>query len=156
MASILRPEEGEILSVLGARIRILADGRVTGGKFVAFEGITQPGNGPPLHRHGREDEFFFIIEGTMKFIVDGKETVVTAGSAVYAPRGSVHTFANVGPAPSRMVTVCCPAGMEEPFRDVDQLTREGRATSDAITAAFKRAALDIVGPPILAAAAARA
>lgn len=56
-ASVIhRPGEGERLSVVGESIRILMDSRMTGGKSVVFENTSPVGNGPPLHRHGRDDE----------------------------------------------------------------------------------------------------
>lgn len=149
LANVIRqPGEGECLSVVGETIRILVDSMMTGGKSVVFENTSPVGNGPPLHRHGRDDEFFFVIKGTMKFMVDGHETVVSEGGAVFAPRGSVHAFVNIGSAPSRMLTVCYPGGLEVPFREVDQLTREGKATMEGIIAAFKKFDLEIMGPPL--------
>ncbi len=96
------PYGGEILSVVGERIRVLADAASTGGRAAIFEETTAPGMGPPLHRHGRDDEYFFVVEGTVKFVVDGREFTVEAGGFALAPRGSTHTFRNVGSSPSKM------------------------------------------------------
>jgi quercetin dioxygenase-like cupin family protein len=148
-SAVREAADAEVLSVVGDRIRILADGRMTGGRCVLFENISPPGGGPPLHRHTHDDEFFFVLEGTMKFRIDGRDTVVSAGASVAAPRGTVHAFANIGSSPSRMIVMCSPAGLEGPFREVDQLTREGRANLDAIVAAFRRFDLEIMGPPLL-------
>lgn len=146
--TIRRPEEGEVLNVVGDRMRFLVDSDATDGKCCIFELFTDPGVGPPLHRHGRDDEFFHIVEGTVKFVVDGKEVVLGPGASVLAPRGSVHAFRNVGNAPSRMIVMCFPGGLEGPFREVDRLTRDGMATPKAIVLAFKKFDLDILGPPL--------
>ena len=147
--SVIRPAgEGEALSVVGERIRVLADSAMTDGKCFIFENISAPGNGPPLHRHGREDEMFYVVEGTVKFSVDGVESVVTAGGSAIAPRGSVHAFANIGDTPSRMIVTCCPGGLETAFRECDQLARAGGETPAAVTEAFKRIDLEIVSPPL--------
>mgnify|MGYP001439169053 CR=1 FL=1 len=138
----------EILNVVGDRIRILADSEATGGKFLVFETITQPGSGPPLHRHTHDDEFFYIAEGSVKFEVDGVTRIVDAGGTAFAPKGSVHAFACAGQAPSRMIITCCPGGLERPFRECDALAREGRATPETIEAAFRKFDLEIVGPPL--------
>ncbi|TWT45373.1 Quercetin 2,3-dioxygenase [Phycisphaerae bacterium RAS1] len=140
--------EGEILNVVGDRIRILADSKASGGACVVFEEITAPGGGPPLHRHGRDDEWFFVIDGRAKFSVDGRETIVGPGGFVFAPRGCVHTFRNVGDGPSRMIISCVPGGLEGPFREADQLAREGRATPETLAAAFRKFDLEFVGPPL--------
>jgi mannose-6-phosphate isomerase-like protein (cupin superfamily) len=147
--SIVRqPEQGESLDVVGDRLRILVDSSDTGGKCVVFECITDPGKGPPLHRHGRDDEIFFIVEGTLKFVVDGVESTVSAGGCVLAARGSAHAFVNVGKSPSRMIITCCPGGLERPFREADRLGREGSASLEAITTEFRKFDVEILGPPI--------
>jgi mannose-6-phosphate isomerase-like protein (cupin superfamily) len=147
-AMIRQSGEGEVLNVVGERIRILADSAMTDGKCVIFENISEPGSGPPLHRHGRDDEFFFVVEGTVKFLVDGQESVVSAGGAALAPRGSVHAFANVGTQPSRMIITCCPGGLEGPFREADRLQREGRVSPESLAEVFGRFDLEILGPPL--------
>ncbi|HUO06742.1 MAG TPA: cupin domain-containing protein [Phycisphaerae bacterium] len=152
-SAITSAGEGEYLSVVGESIRILLDSNATGGKCVMFENISPVGNGPPLHRHGRDDEYFFVLEGTMKFIVDGRESIVKAGGATFAPRGSVHAFSNIGNAPCRMLVMCTPGGLEGPFREVDRLGRDGSVTMEALVAAFKRFDLEFVGPPLQASAA---
>jgi mannose-6-phosphate isomerase-like protein (cupin superfamily) len=146
--AIRQPNEGEILSVVGEHIRILADSAATGGKCLIFENTSPPAGGPPLHRHGRDDEYFVVLEGTLKFSVNGQESTVSAGGAVLAPRGTIHAFVNIGKTPSRMLTICTPGGLEGPFREVDQLTRAGKITMDAVVAAFQRFDLEVLGPPL--------
>lgn len=147
-AFTLPADGGEIVNVVGDRVRILADGVATGGQAAIFEDITAPGMGPPLHRHQRDDEFFFVIDGTVKFSVDGREFVAAAGGFAFAPRGSVHTFRNVGATPSRMLVACTPAGLERAFREADQLAREGRASPETLAAAFGRIGVEFLGPPL--------
>lgn len=142
------PAQGEYLNVVGDTVRILIDSEATQGRYLVFETVTSPGAGPPLHRHGHDDEFFYIVEGTMKFIVDGVTHIVGPGGTAFAPRGSVHTFVNAGAAPSRMVITCCPGGLERSFRECDALGREGRATPETIEAAFRKFDLEFVGPPL--------
>jgi mannose-6-phosphate isomerase-like protein (cupin superfamily) len=139
---------GAALSVVGDSIRILADSASTGGACVIFEAVTPPAGGPPLHRHGRDDEHFCILEGKVKFSIDGKEIVLGPGGYAYAPRGSVHTFVNAGPTPSRMIITCTPGGLEAPFRACDCMVREGRQTMEAVVAAFREFDLEIMGPPL--------
>jgi mannose-6-phosphate isomerase-like protein (cupin superfamily) len=145
---IRHPHEGEVLSVVGSTMRVLVDSAATDGRLVVLEATAPAGNGPPLHRHGREDEFFFIVEGTVKFLIDGKETALSPGGSVLAARGSVHTFSAVGETPCRMIILCTPGGIESAFREVDQLTKSGKATPETITAAFKKVDLEFVGPPL--------
>lgn len=145
----LLPHEGEVLDVVGDRVRIFADGAKTGGQCTIIETITQPGMGPPLHRHEREDEYFFVCEGTMKFSVDGKVFTAGPGSFVLAPRGSLHTFMNAGPAPSRMVVSVTPAGFEKAFRACSELmARNPKAGPAELGAVFAPYGVTFHGPPL--------
>ncbi|HMC01665.1 MAG TPA: cupin domain-containing protein [Flavobacteriaceae bacterium] len=47
------------------------------------------------HQHP-EDEFFFILEGTAEFYLDGKTTVVGKYTSLYCPPNSMHGISNVG------------------------------------------------------------
>ncbi|MCB9247581.1 MAG: cupin domain-containing protein [Ignavibacteriales bacterium] len=47
------------------------------------------------HSH-QEDEFFFVLEGTAEFILNGETTTGTAYSSFYCPPYSTHGIRNVG------------------------------------------------------------
>lgn len=47
------------------------------------------------HSHD-EDEFFFVLEGTAEFILDGKTVTGTPYSSFYCPPHSLHGIRNVG------------------------------------------------------------
>src|SRR5690242_15765455 len=84
------------LEIYGDQVRLKLDGNDTGGAYAIFEGIVKPNWGPPLHRHTREDESFYVLEGDFLFEVDGQRFPVGPGTVVYAPKGTAHTFQNVG------------------------------------------------------------
>lgn len=47
------------------------------------------------HKHA-EDEFFFVLEGTAEFYLDGKKVVVEPYTSLYCPSNSMHGISNVG------------------------------------------------------------
>jgi len=47
------------------------------------------------HRHA-EDEFFFVLEGTAEFILDGKTAVGKPYTSFYCPANSEHGIRNSG------------------------------------------------------------
>jgi len=47
------------------------------------------------HQH-IEDEFFFILEGTASFYLDGKTTVVGKYTSLYCPSNVMHGITNAG------------------------------------------------------------
>jgi mannose-6-phosphate isomerase-like protein (cupin superfamily) len=59
----------------------------------------------PPHLHRTDDEAWYVLEGTLHVRV-GKEVVEAhAGSAVFVPRGTPHTYWNPGPGPTRYLLV---------------------------------------------------
>ena len=49
----------------------------------------------PPHTHV-EDEFFFILEGKVRFYLNGKSKVVGAYTSLYCPANSEHGISNAG------------------------------------------------------------
>lgn len=47
------------------------------------------------HKHA-EDEFFFVLEGTAEFYLDGKTTVVGKNTSLYCPSNVMHSISNAG------------------------------------------------------------
>jgi quercetin dioxygenase-like cupin family protein len=52
----------------------------------------RPGTEPPPHVHSREDEFFYILSGEMRFYVNGDVFTVAAGEVMFLPRQKPHAF----------------------------------------------------------------
>jgi len=47
------------------------------------------------HKH-KEDEFFYVLEGTAKFYLNGKEVIVKENTSLYCPSFSMHGISNAG------------------------------------------------------------
>ena len=74
--------------------------------FSVFESSPPPGvPGAPPHVHHSYDEAWFIIEGTVEFMLGDRRERLEAGGFAFAPRGVVHSFANPGPAEARMLVI---------------------------------------------------
>lgn len=114
-ATIVPENGGMVLRAFGDQVTLKLTAEQTRGAFTLFEDITPPGGGPPLHYHQNEDELFMLQEGRVQFFVDGEWTELGPGSVVFAPRGVVHTFHNVGDRPSRQLILVTPSGFEKFF-----------------------------------------
>jgi len=73
----------------------------TGGAFALAEAITPPEGGPPPHVHHREDEAFYVLEGELEFMTEDGTIRAGAGSFVHVPKGTLHTYKNVGMTSAR-------------------------------------------------------
>jgi quercetin dioxygenase-like cupin family protein len=101
----------------GVRDRYLIDGADSGGRFAVVEHLLAPrALAAPLHRHTREDEYSYVLEGRVGALLGGEEIVGEAGDLVFKPRAQWHTFWNAGDAPARILELISPAGLEDLFR----------------------------------------
>jgi mannose-6-phosphate isomerase-like protein (cupin superfamily) len=123
---ILGPEEGELYQPAGAcGDRFLVNSREWGGGFSMVEHrLPAKVLAAPLHKHTREDEFSFILEGTVGAKFGDHEVIAGPGNLIFKPRGEWHTFWNAGETPARLLEIISPGGLEELFRCLDRLTED--------------------------------
>jgi mannose-6-phosphate isomerase-like protein (cupin superfamily) len=117
--------EGERLWIVGDTMTLKATGETSGGNLVLLENLTAPGGGPPPHVHSREDEFFYVIDGTFEIRIADRLHAVGPGGFAYVPRGTVHNFRNTAGTPSRILVGFTPSGIEGFLRE------SGRPATDA-------------------------
>lgn len=133
--AVVPPTEFSRYEAFGDRVTFQLTGAQTDGKYSSFVVETPPGGGPPPHRHEREDEWFLVLEGRVEFLLDGEWREVPTGSAVFAPRGSVHAFRNIGDKTLRQVIHTSPSGFEDFFAAMaDEFNREGGPDMERIVA----------------------
>src|SRR5215510_122583 len=107
--------EGITFKMLGTTMRLIATAAETAGRYAVLEQVTPVGWGPPRHIHSREDEIFYILEGSYELHVGDERRTISAGASAILPRNVPHGFRNVMSTPSRVVFVITPGGLEEYF-----------------------------------------
>ena len=89
---------------------LLAAGEQTGGAFSQLEQLCPNNSGPPPHTH-TQTENFYVLEGEITFLIEGKRLVGTKGSFVTVPPGTVHSF-RVDSETALILNTYVPAGFE--------------------------------------------
>jgi mannose-6-phosphate isomerase-like protein (cupin superfamily) len=112
--------------------------------FSVFESSPPPGAKPPLHMHRSSDEAWYVIAGTVIFAFGAERSEREAGSFVFVPRGVVHSFANLGPGPARVLVIGSPqiAAMVEDAGRAGDVSAGTYGRLDIL----KRYDTDVVGP----------
>jgi quercetin dioxygenase-like cupin family protein len=123
----------------GDRVTFLITGAETGGAFFMAEVSVVPGGGPPPHVHTREDETFYIQQGTLAAQVGDKSLRMSAGDFVHLPRGVVHSFKNIGDETAKMLMVVTPAGLENYFAESFIPAADAADIPDIVPAVIARA-----------------
>jgi mannose-6-phosphate isomerase-like protein (cupin superfamily) len=112
----LAPGEGERIWIVADTMTLKATGESTNGNLVLLENLTAPGGGPPPHVHVRDDEFFYVLDGSFDIRIGDELHSLGPGGFAYVPRGTVHNFRNTAETPSRILVGFTPGGMEGFFR----------------------------------------
>ncbi len=105
-------DEGEARWWFQCLAVIKATAADTGGQLSIIEITEPPGAEAPLHVHHREDEGFWLLEGSATFEVGDTTIEAHAGDYLFGPRDIPHRY-TVGPAGCRMLFILTPGGFEE-------------------------------------------
>jgi quercetin dioxygenase-like cupin family protein len=148
----LGQEEGPAVWFLNTLAIMKATASQTGGAFGLIEQVAPVGTGSPYHVHHAEDETFYILDGELEFISQGRRFRSGAGGYVFLPRDIPHGFRVVGGSPARFLILITPGGFEgfvtaigEPTSDlrVPEMTTPDMPKLAALAAKYR---LEILGP----------
>jgi quercetin dioxygenase-like cupin family protein len=141
---IVRPGEAAAYGVPGGEtITVLLTGEQTGGRFALLHGEFGPGDGAPLHLHHREDETFYILEGTLDLQVGQAKETALAGTTAFRPREIPHNFFNHSDRPAKTVALVTPAGFESYFADFYGLMAQGQPDMQAVLSIAQKYSMEI-------------
>jgi len=118
-ARVLGPDDGKagLLGTIG--VRFMIDGDEAGERFSLVEHPMPPrALAAPLHRHTREDEYSYIVEGRVGALLGDEVVVGGPGDLIFKPRNQWHTFWNAGDEPARLLEIISPAGFERFFEEL--------------------------------------
>ena len=123
---IVGPHDGKAGSLGSIGVRFMIDTEEThdGGFSLVEHPMPPRALAAPLHRHSREDEYSYVLEGRMGALLGDDVVYAEAGDLVHKPRNQWHTFWNAGDEPCRILEIIAPGGFENFF---DELVEAGAA-----------------------------
>src|SRR5215216_4465408 len=123
---IVGPQDGKAGSLGSIGVRFMIDGYETGESFSLVEHPMPPRRlAAPLHRHTREDEYSYVLEGRMGAVLGDEVVYAEPGDLVFKPRNQWHTFWNAGDEPARILEIIQPAGFEKFFDALADMNEVG-------------------------------
>lgn len=105
----------------GVEVVFHLDGAGTDGRFSVVEHPLAPGALIEPHTHQREDEYSFVLSGTVGMLLADREFEATVGTMVAKPRGVPHAAWNAGAEPASFLEIISPPGFEQFFPAVADL-----------------------------------
>jgi mannose-6-phosphate isomerase-like protein (cupin superfamily) len=139
----------EPLDILGAEVLVKLTNTDTNGAAAIFHLTAPPISGPPVHRHSREDEWFYVLDGEITAEIDGRRTVLPAGGCAFAPRGTAHTYQNFGVANAQILVMVTPGGFNQFFEELSSLNAGLPAPDLARTEQLMNSyGMEVLGPPL--------
>ena len=113
---IVGPKDGRLVDIGAIGARFILWGEESGGGFSLVEHPIPPRTlAAPLHRHSREDEYSFVLEGRLGALLGDDVVYAEVGELAFKPRDQWHTFWNAGDTPCRILEIISPAGFEHFF-----------------------------------------
>ena len=114
--------------VTGERVTFLTTAADTNGELTVAEVTVQP-NGfvAAAHIHPKQTEHFEVLEGALRFKVDGEEIVANAGDVLTVEPGQAHKFWNAGDTPAKFIIEVRPSlGWERLLETMFGLAADGK------------------------------
>jgi quercetin dioxygenase-like cupin family protein len=116
---VVGPQDGTSGFLGSIGVRFMIDGEEAGGGFSLVEHpMSARALAAPLHRHTREDEYSYIIEGRVGALLGDDVLTGSPGDLIFKPRNQWHTFWNAGDEPARILEIISPAGFERFFAEL--------------------------------------
>ena len=142
-ARVVGPHDGKAgaLGTTGVRIgvRLMVEGADSGGGFSLVEHPMPPrALAAPLHRHLREDEYSYVLEGRVGALLGDEVLIAGPGDLIFKPRNQWHTFWNAGDEPCRILEIIAPGGFENFFDELVDAVGAGAPAPETMQDLFAR------------------
>ena len=141
---VVGPEDGKEGFLGSIGVRFMIDGPEAAERFSLVEHPMSPrALAAPLHRHTREDEYSYVLEGRMGALLGDDVVEAGPGDLVFKPRNQWHTFWNAGDEPCRILEIISPAGFERFFAELVDMGGVAQADPEAMARLNDRYGLEM-------------
>jgi mannose-6-phosphate isomerase-like protein (cupin superfamily) len=141
---VVGPDNGREGFLGSIGVRFIIDGHEASDRFSLVEHpLSARALAAPLHRHTREDEYSFVLQGRLGALLGDDVVEAGPGDLVFKPRDQWHTFWNAGDEPCRILEIISPAGFERFFQELSDLGGALKADPDALADLSRRYGLEM-------------
>ena len=124
---ILKADEGRKYDMGPMKAIFKADEAETREKYSISEWWLEPhADGPGAHKHEHNEEIFYVLEGTMSFLVGDKWIDTDKGTFLRIPAKTMHDFANKTGKKTGVLNFFIPGGFERDMPAIVKWFEENR------------------------------
>lgn len=116
------------LDVFGVKSHLL----LAQHNFGMLDYVSHPGHEPPPHVHSKEDEMFYVLEGSLEAFCGKQVIQIEAGGLLFLPRGIPHAWIIRSPRFHALLMVQ-PGGFEDVFRALGTATAVSQPADTSIS-----------------------
>lgn len=99
----------------------VSDPQATGAKSLCVLDVTLlPGKGHSFHRHPRQEEVLYILEGKVEQWIDQEKRILEPGDSAFVPADVVHASFNIGENNARILAILGPCIGKEGYEVVEE------------------------------------
>jgi len=125
----LEPKEGVVYHARGSKMVFKALSQTTDGAFSFMERDLPVSNRRPQPHTHEGPEGFYVLDGSIEFVVGGESRIGGPGFWALAPAGVAHSFGNGGDVPARLLIIHAPAA-DAYFAELDALWKDSTLTPE--------------------------
>ena len=130
---VVGPRDGKAGFLGSIGVRFMIDGAEASDRFSLVEHpMSAHALAAPMHRHIREDEYSYVLEGSIGALLGDSVVIGKPGDLIFKPRNQWHTFWNAGDKPARILEIISPAGFENFFRELVAMGGVAKAQPQAL------------------------
>ena len=130
---VVGPRDGKAGFLGSIGVRFMIDGAEADDRFSLVEHpMSARALAAPMHRHGREDEYSYVLEGSIGALLGDAVVIGKPGDLIFKPRNQWHTFWNAGDKPARILEIISPAGFEKFFQELVDMGGVANAQPQAL------------------------
>lgn len=100
----------------------------------------------PLHMHFFQDEFFYVINGTYRFVCGEMSDELNSGDTIFLPRNIPHQWLQLSEKGELLYAVNPAGTLEDMFQELNNLISP--PTEEELTRILLKHGQKLVGPPL--------
>ena len=110
---------------LGTTYKVLSES-VGGSAAIVEHTLDAKCLGAPMHKHTRENEISYVLEGELSVIQNGEVQTARPGEYIVKPIEIFHTFWNAGDKMVRFIEIITPGNFEYYFAELAPFLLKGQ------------------------------